>query len=274
MSFFRNKIVLALIGVTVVVVIMCGIMGGTNGNGAVGNVMGVIFSPAQKAVSFIASSVNRFTVFIWEMHSYKEENDRLVAELNELKKDNKGIDDYKAENERLTELLGLKESMPEYDTEAARIIAYEPNNWYETFVINKGSKDGIAEEAVVMTSSGIVGQVSEAGENWARVSAVINIDNSVGVRVVRTGDIAITEGDVSLAKDGYCKMSFMSQNAAVIVGDLLETSGLGGVYPAGMMVGKVREILMDSSGSMQYAVVEPTVDFDELREVLVIKNVQ
>ena len=69
-------------------------------------------------------------------------------------------------------------------------------------------------------------------------------------------------------------MSFMSKNASVIVGDMLETSGLGGVYPAGMMVGKVREISSDNSGSMQYAVVEPAVDFNDLREVLVITDVQ
>lgn len=274
MSFFKNKIVIAIICVTVAVFILGGIMGWTGGEGPVGNAVGVIFSPAQKLTSLVTSSIDRFTVFVWEMKSYKEENERLVNEINELKKENRSIEDYKSENDRLTELLGLKESMAEYNTVAARIIAYEPDNWYETIVINKGEKDGIKPETVVMTGSGVVGQVAEVGTNWARVSAIINIDNSVGVRVVRTGDIAITEGDVALSKDGYCKMSFMSKNASVIVGDMLETSGLGGVYPAGMMVGKVREISSDNSGSMQYAVVEPAVDFNDLREVLVITDVQ
>lgn len=271
MSFFKNKIVIVIISVTVAVFILGGVLA-HSGSGPVANAVGVVFSPIQRTASFVASSIDRFTVFVWEMKSYKEENERLVSEINELKKQNRTIEDYKNENERLTELLGLKDTITDYNTVAARIIAYEPDNWYETIVINRGKNSGVNVEDVVMTSSGIVGQVTDVGSNWARVSAIINMDNSVGVRVVRTGDIAITEGDIALGKDGYCKMSFMSKDASVIVGDILETSGLGGVYPPGMTVGTIKEII--SEDGMQSAVVEPSVNFDNLREVLVITDVQ
>jgi len=274
MSFFKNKIVVAIISVTMAVLILGGVAGLTGRGSMVANAVGVIFSPVQRLVSYITSSIDGCVVFMYEMKSYKEENARLVSEVNRLKKENRTVEDYKAENERLTELLGLKDAMVQYETKAARIVAYEPNNWYETLVINKGMSDGISVGNVVMTGEGIVGQITEVGANWARISALINMDNAVGVRNARTGDIALVEGDISLSKEGFCKMTFMSQNASVIVGDMVETSGLGGVYPAGMTVGKVNEIFSDNSGVMQYAVIEPAVDFDDLREVLVITNVQ
>lgn len=274
MSFLKNKIVIAIISIAVAVAVIGGVTGIVGGRGAVGNIVGIIFSPVQKAVSSVTSSIDGFMVFMWEMQSYKEENERLVSEVNRLKKENRSIEDYKTENERLKELLGLKDTMWQYETKAARIVAYEPNNWYETLVINKGTADGIVVGNVVMTGEGIVGQITDAGTNWARISAIINMDNAVGVRNSRTGDIAIVEGDISLSKKGCCKMSFMSKDSAVIVGDMVETSGLGGIYPAGMTVGKVTEIFSDNSGAMQYAVIEPEVDFDNLREVLVITNVQ
>lgn len=274
MSFFKNRIVIGIVCVTAAVSVLGGIAGLTGGSGSIANVVNTVFVPVQSVVSAVTSSIDGFTVFVWEMQSYKEENEQLVSEINKLKKENRSIEDYKAENDRLTALLGLKESMAQYETTAARIVAYEPDNWYETIVINKGEKDGIKIGNVVVAGDGVVGQIAEAGTNWARVSAIINMDNAVGVRIVRTGDIAITEGDVTLCRDGLCKMTFMSKDSSVIVGDIVETSGLGGIYPSGMTVGKVREIFSDNSGTLQYAVIEPSVDFDNLHEVLVITNVQ
>lgn len=274
MSFFKNKIVVTILCVAAAVLVLGTAVGLTGGSGLIANAVNTVFSPVQSIVSAVTSSVDGFTVFIWEMQSYKEENQQLVSEINKLKKENRSIEDYKKENDRLTALLGLKESMAQYETTAARIVAYEPDNWYETIVINKGKNDGIEIGNVVVAGDGVVGQIAEIGTNWARVSAIINIDNAVGVRIVRTGDIAITEGDVALCKDGLCKMTFMSKDSAVIVGDIVETSGLGGIYPSGMTVGKVREIFSDNSGTLQYAVIEPSVDFDNLREVLVITDVE
>ncbi|MCX7714840.1 MAG: rod shape-determining protein MreC, partial [Clostridia bacterium] len=195
MSFLRNRIVIVTISITIAVFILAGISNMIKGS-PVANVVGVVFSPAQKLVSHIASAVNDFTAFIWEMREYKEENERLVVKLNELQKENRSVEDYKAENERLKDLLGLKQSMSEYSTIAARIIAYEPNNWYDALVIDKGTADGLSEECVVLTSKGIVGQITSIGTNWARVSVITDMENALGVRVVRSGDVAIVEGDV------------------------------------------------------------------------------
>ncbi len=271
MSFFKNKIVITIIIILSAVLIAAGVLQIAGGTNYLTNIVGVILSPAQSAASWVSSSIDELAVSIWEMRSYKEENERLVNEINTLKKEARSVESYKAENERLKELLDIKNTqMSEYNTIASRIISYEPNNWSETIVIDKGLKHGVKEGSVVVTGGGVVGQVTEAGTTWSRVSAIINLDNALGVRVIRTGDPAIVEGDSELSRTGNCRMSFISKDTSIIVGDLLETSGLGGIYPAGMMVGTIVRINSDSTGTLQYAEVQPVVDFNNLYEVLVI----
>lgn len=271
MSFFKNKIVVTIIIILVSAVIVTGVIQITGGKNYLTNAMGIIFKPVQSAASWVASSIDNLSVSIWEMRSYKEENERLVNEINDLKRQSRSVEEYKIENDRLKALLDLKNiQMSEYSTIASRIISYEPNNWEETIVIDKGTLHGVKEGSVVVTSGGVVGQVTETGTTWSRVSAIINLDNALGVRIIRTGDLAIVEGDSELSRDGHCKMTFIGKDSPIIVGDLLETSGLGGVYPPGMTVGTVLEIHSDNTGTMQYAVVDPVVDFNNLYEVLVI----
>lgn len=274
MSFFRNKFIMAIAVITATVVLLVAVSNIGGPNNPVANVVRTIFYPAQMLVTKVTSSVNDFTVFIWEMQSYKGENERLVSEINELKKESRSIEDYKEENERLSSLLTLKEQITDYETEAAQVISYGGGNWYDSIQINKGTKHGLAIENIVITTDGVMGQITEIGKNWAKVSTIINPDNAVGVRIIRTSDIAIVEGDILLSQQAQCKMSFISKGASIVIGDILETSGLGGVYPSGLSVGKVREIKSDNTGTLQYAVIEPFVNFDKIHEVLVIKTTE
>lgn len=273
MSFLKNKVVITLIVIVAAVLTLAGISQATGGNtGPVGYAARIVFAPVQRVIAAVGSSVSGAVGFVWEMHGYKEANEQLVQEMNELRKENRSIADYKAENERLRELLDLKEQHTEFDTVSASVIAYGTNNWGDYVEINRGTAAGLVIDCVVMTPSGVVGRITEIGPNWAKVSTILNSDHAVGAKVTRTGDVAIVEGDVLLAKDGYCKMSFLSKDASLVTGDILETSGLGGIYPAGLSVGKIREIQSDSSGAMQYAVIEPFCDFNDLHEVLVIRG--
>ena len=95
----------------------------------------------------------------------------------------------------------------------------------------------------------------------------------MGVKITRTGDVAVVEGDDEFYKDNYCKMTFVDRGTNLIIGDLLETSGSGGVYPAGLPVGAIREINSDAMGNMNYATIEPLVDFARLYEVVVINGI-
>ena len=264
-SFFKKRGVQAAAIITAVILICAGIMhfGGSN---PVAVVLRTVLSPFQHGVAYLSHKV-------LEMKSYKDENERLVSEVNELKKQNRDITNYREENERLREMLDLKESLTGYSTIPASIIAYSANNWYDTLQINKGTLAGVNVGNAVITPDGVVGKITEAGPTWSLVSTILNPDNAMGVRISRTGDVAVVEGDSELYSNNYCKMTFIDKGSSLIIGDLLETSGSGGVYPAGLSVGAIRAIDSDATGNLNYATVEPLVDFDKLYEVLVINGI-
>ncbi|MGN0107197.1 MAG: rod shape-determining protein MreC [Hominilimicola sp.] len=271
-SFFRKRGVQVAAVVTAAVLI-CAAIAHFGGANPVSKVLRTVFSPFQNGVAYITNKVKDTTDFIREMKSYKDENEKLVSEINELKKQNKDVTNYREENERLKEILELSQSMEQYSTVAASVIAYSSNNWYDTIQISKGSLAGVAVGNAVITPDGVVGKVVETGPTWSIVSTILNPDNAMGVKISRTGDVAVVEGDDELYSQSYCKMTFIDKGSNLIVGDLLETSGSGGVYPAGLMVGAIREINSDAMGNLNYATVEPLVDFDKLYEVLVINGI-
>lgn len=272
MPFFKNKVVIALTSVIVATIIFAVILNVVPNSNPVSAAVRTVFAPFQKVVSSVDSSVNNFTAFIFEMKGYKAENERLVSEINALKREQRSVEEYKIENDRLNELLALKDELSEFETVAARVIAKNTSGWLDRIEINKGKKEGLMPNDIVITPDGVVGLVTEVGAGWSAVDTIINPEHALGVRVVRTSDIAIVEGDLSFAKDGFCRMNFISRDAGMVVGDILETSGLGGIYPSSLAVGKIREMKSDNKGTLQYAVVEPFVDFDNIYEVLVIKR--
>lgn len=237
------------------------------------NAFNTVFSPVQKLMTGVSDGVGGFFNFLFEMQDYKEVNSELTKRIADMEQKYRSAEDFRAENEQLRALLELKENTYAADeATGAKIIGWSSDNWYNTYTIDKGSLDGIAAQDTVVTQLGLVGQVQEVGLNWARVSTVIDTASTVGVCVVRTGDIAMLDGDTQLGKDGFCKLNFVNKQAEIVVGDLLETSGLGDVFAPGIHIGRVVELHADSTGVNQYAVVEPAVDFAHTRYVLVLKN--
>ena len=271
-SFFRKKGVQVAAAVTAAV-LLCAAIAHFGGANPVSKVLRTVFSPFQNGVAYIADKVKDSVDFVSEMRTYKEENDKLVSQINELKRQNRDITNYREENERLNEMLDLQASLDGYSTVAASVIAYSSNNWYDTIQISKGSLAGVSVGNAVITPDGVVGKVVETGPTWSIVSTILNPENAMGVRISRTGDVAVVEGDSELYSKSYCKMTFIDKGSNLINGDLLETSGSGGVYPAGLLVGAVREINSDAMGNLNFATVEPLVDFDKLYEVLVINGI-
>ena len=271
MSFWKRKSVKAAV-ITAICLFLLMFVNHFSGRNPVEGILKTVFAPIQHGFSYIAYKADQFKTFIWEMDTYKEQNEELILRVNELEKYNKDTEHYREENDSLQNLLELKESIDDYTTLAASVISYSSNNWYDTVEINKGSRNGVSVGNSVITDKGVVGVVTEVGFNWATVSSIMNTGSATGVRVTRTGGIGVVEGDGTFLRQGLCKMSFLDRNSGIIVGDLLETSGSGGVYPPGIMVGKVKDISSDNSGTLEYATVEPAVDFSKLYAVIVING--
>jgi len=264
---FKKNIV-SIIIITASVALFCTLFG-TN-NFVVGTVR-TVFSPILSITSKTAYEIKNLQSYFTEIKSYKEENTRLSRENAELKRLGLSVSEYKEENERLKKLLELQNEMENrFITVPALVVSYEPNNWYDTIVVNKGKYSGISVGDTVVSDSGVVGKVSEVGAGYSVISTLLNAENSIAVRIVRNNELAIVEGDAELSRNKLCKMSYIEKNDVINLGDLIETTGAGGIYPEGIIVGTVKEVKAENSG--QYAVIEPSVNVAELHEVLIISR--
>lgn len=271
MPFLKKKIVKVLI-VLLVAAAALSLMSHFMNN-PLSRALNRAMTPVLNAAYNVTAPVRKFVGNVAEADKYEREIEMLKIQLNTLKVENKSREDYVKENRRLKELLDLREGdMAAYSTVTARVVSYEPNSWYDTVMLSKGKNAGIETGDTVITGLGVVGKVTASGANWAEVSTVIDISNSVGVKLPRTGDIGVVSGDANLAEDKRARLEYLSNDKNLIKGDILVTSGLGGIYPPDLTVGKVIEIKSDSAGNLDYAVVEPSVDFSALYEVLVITD--
>ena len=241
--------------------------------GFVQNVTEVLASPVKKVLS---STVNWFDTIYGYLFKYDElmaENESLRSQLAEAQESaRKGIEATE-ENERLRQLLYLRESHTDYVLESSKIVLWSSSNWSSSFTISKGATSGIELGDPVITEYGIlVGQVTELGTTWATVSTLIDVDMSVGAFVGESGTSGMVVGEYSFMKDKLCKLTYMAEGAQIFVGDEVLTSGSGGAFPAGLVIGTLQAVKTESGGQLEYGVVEPGCDLDSLVQVFVIKD--
>lgn len=270
MSLNKKRVFITVISIVGIVLLIAYFSRGKTD--PVSNTVNYIITPVQSKLSNIFVPVKNLTKYISESKKYKEENQQLKEENIRLETKMKDISEYREENERLRKLLGISEDLYNYTTVAARVVSYEPDNWFSYVTLDKGKSSGIEISDTVITADGLLGQITSVGDNWAKVSIIINSESSAGVRISRNNEIGIVEGDAALSKAYKCKLAYLSANASVIAGDILKTSGLGGIFPPDLMVGKITDIRKDNMGRLDYAVIEPFVDFNNLYEVLVITD--
>ena len=125
---------------------------------------------------------------------------------------------------------------------------------------------------LVSAEGDLVGVVSAVGYNWCTVLTVIDTDTELGARVFRTQEVAVAEGDLALMGEGKLKLSYLSADAQLLSGDVVTTSGLGGFYPGGLVIGTVESVRTGDDGLAQYAVLAPAARLGELSEVFIIKD--
>jgi len=273
-GFFRNKSAAALI---TLVIVLGAVIGFINASGVkisfIENVVNVIVTPMQKLITNTGDSISNFFGYFSDVDAIKEENKKLKEENVELANKIKSIEVAEKENESLRSLLGLKKTLTEMETKAAQVVSRDPANWFSTITVDKGTADGIVvDQAVITNNKALVGRVYEVGSNWAKIISVTDPEMSAGVLIERSGEYGVTEGDAALEQEGKFKLSYISKNTNLIVGDTLVTSGLGGIFPQGLSIGKVQSIKTDIQGISQYAVVEPACDLEKLKNVLIITS--
>lgn len=270
LRLFKKKGFL-IIFVTLVLFVVIGITASGNSKlGWFGTLLNSVFSPVQKALSVSGDKVDSTVSFFKDSKALKDENKILRQRVEELEKENDEFKTLKQKNEELKEALNLKNQLKQYQTISANIIAKDLGNWFNVFTIDKGTNDGVVKDCTVIASKGLVGRVLEAGPFSSKVITVIDIDSTVSARLTRTRNYVEIKGDLALGDQGLCKMYNIEPGVDITVGDRLETSGTGGIYPKGITVGKVKEVRQTNNELDRYAIVEPVVDFTRLEDIYVL----
>ncbi|MBR3458816.1 MAG: rod shape-determining protein MreC [Selenomonadaceae bacterium] len=230
----------------------------------------LVLSPFQQAVSWVGSQLNYVTSNIWEIATEHEQNKMLRNEVDQLRAQNLQASEFAAENERLRALLGYKQSATQFDLVAARVIGRESATWSSMIVIDRGTSDGVQDNMAVVTEKGLVGHVTEAGVNSSKVQLIMDPRSSVGTLVQRPESrvTGIVEGD--MGNPTMPRMVNIPKTADVVEGDVIVTSGFGGVYPKGIVVGTVSSLGNETGGLLKYGVIETAVNFQKLEDVAVI----
>lgn len=275
-DFRKHKTTIFVVALTLVIAILIGIFGAVASKEAASlaeNAVGVTAEGGQAFASGVGNWFRNIFSYFGSVKKLREENEALKKLNIDLDKQVKDFQGLEYENEELRNMLGLTETEAKLDLVAARVIAKDPSNWYSSFTINKGANDGIEKGQAVFTGSGeLLGQVFKAGSSWAEIITVLDPDSAVGSAVARTNDIGVLEGDYSLRLKGLCRLGYLSRDAEIAVGDYVETSGMGGIYPKGLLIGKVTEVVEENATMSKYATVEPLADIDKVIDVFVLKT--
>lgn len=237
------------------------------------NILGSVASPFRAAVASVSAWVEDRYDYAFRYEALAEENAALKERITALEEQIRAAQDANRQNDLYRELIGLAEKRADFDFEDAAVTNRTISNWSSTLTINKGTNVDIAVgDCVVDAYGNLVGVVSEVGFNYAVVATVIDSTTEMGGRIPRTDDNGVLEGDFALMKDGRLKLAYLPQTSQPISGDQITTSGLGDIYPSGLLVGTVESIQTAADGLSRYAVVAPAAQLDDLRYVFVIRD--
>lgn len=234
-------------------------------------IAGTVVVPFEKSVSGVGKWLTEMKENFQDKQDLIRENEELKAQIDTLTTQNNQLILDQAELARLEQLYKLDEEYSEYPKIAARIISKDPGNWYDTFMINRGSNDGVRVDNNVIAGKGLVGIVTEVGPTWATVRAIIDDSSNVSAMTVSTSDNCIVEGDLELIDEG--KLSFHqlydSENK-VTVGERIVTSNISEKFVEGLFIGYVSEIYQDTNNLTKTGTIVTPVDFQHLKDVFVI----
>ena len=234
-------------------------------------VANVTVIPLQQGMNQIGGWMGDMKDNFSTMKQLKSENKKLREQVDALTTENNYLQEERYEFERLQELYKLDQNYAEYEKTAAHVIGKDAGNWFGTFTIDKGSKDGIEVNMNVLAGSGLVGIVTDVGPTWAKVRSIIDDSSNISAMAISTSDTCIVSGDMALMGTGQIAFSQMENNDNVVaVGDQIVTSYISDKYIQGILIGSVSEVNVDSNNLTRSGYITPAVDFKNIQEVLVI----
>ena len=238
------------------------------------NVLSYVITPLQKGINGMGLWLTDRADYFATIDELRQQNEELKAELDNVKEKNLVLVQDQIELNNLRELYALDNKIPGYDKVAARVIGKGSGNWFSTFTIDKGSRDGILVDMNVICGNGLVGIVTDVTDNTATVRSIIDGNSNVTGMLVTSSDTCNVRGDLELMDSGYIHLEYMQKDVDVSDGDMIVTSNISDKYIQGILIGYVKNITEDANSLTQSGYLVPAVDFERLTEVLVIMHLK
>lgn len=272
LKYFKSKAFIALAVIAVLCILITAVFSAMGLTPIIRNALGVVLTPFRYAATYVENAFSGFSAYITDYNTLVAENAEMKEQLAEYKDKIYYAEMLENENEWLRGYLGIKREHIDMKLDSALVIGREEGNYLTLLTINKGSANGIEYGMAVITDEGIVGKITEVGLNWSKVTPITQTRAAVGAYVERSSLVGVVEGKYSLKDEGLCVMSYIDENADVKVGDRLLSSGLGSVYPRGLVIGEVTDIEPDEYGRTLVATVKPAVDIANVTKVMIVTD--
>lgn len=233
----------------------------------------MVISPFQKLYHAVQTNVSLLWSGFAQLRSAQEELEKTRLQLQKYEAAAEELEEIKRENDQLRGLLGFKQRI-QYDSILASIISKDPDNWFRTIIINKGTSDNIKEHMPIIAFIGdekaIVGKVIEARSSVSRIVPIISPDLKVGVVFRESRYPGLLSGYSAIGK--LCVIDYVDKTASIQAGDVVISSGQGGIFPPGLLVGVAVRSFPSESGAFQRVLVRPYINFDLIENVVVIQK--
>ena len=269
----KNGIRLGVIVLAVILLVSVStqILGGRAG--FLTNIILAVREPINKAATAAGSLLDGIYGYIFDYEQLKAELEATQMQLADAQEEVRNAQEAVEENRRYEELLGFAEDNPNYVMEQARITSWNASNFENSFVISKGSADGIeAGDAVIDQTGALVGQVTEVATSSATVSTIVDVNTRIGALVGTNGAAAMLVGDFALMGQGQARITWMTEGAQLFLDDAILTSGSGDQIPSGLVIGTVTSIQVEAAGQTEYGIITPAADLDSLVQVFIITD--
>ena len=225
-----------------------------------------VLAPVWASAQFVSVNLSGGTRRLGEFVDLYRNYQVLEGEVEGLRREVQTLREFEKENERLSELLEMKRNQPKHSI-SAKVITRNISHWFRWVVVDAGKKDGLKSEMVLVNEAGVVGRVIDVGRSVSQCMLLTDPESKVSVIAQSTRAVGIVSGEGS---NDRLRMSLIPMDAKIEMGDSVMTSGLGGVYPKGLLVGQITSIAQDRDGMHLSAYVNPIVDFNMLEDVLCI----
>ncbi|MEE1031883.1 MAG: rod shape-determining protein MreC [Ruminococcus sp.] len=237
--------------------------------------LGYIVVPFQNGINVVGDWLTDHKYSLQEREELVKENEELKQKVNELTEKNTLLVQEQEEAKRLRALYELDLEYSEYEKVAAQVIGKDTGNWYSTFVINRGTDDGIEVDMNVIADGGLVGIVTATGSHWAQVRSIIDDSSNVSATITSISQNCMVTGDLQMMDEGKIRFIQLTDKENLVQeGDKIVTSSVSSKFLKGILIGYVSEIEDDANNLTKNGTIIPAVNFDDIQEVLVIKQLK